>query len=230
MLLGPLLLQRRTARKKQRQAILLLSALLMLGLSSRSQADINWDEHLSKSYLILSLYQADGSHSRNDFANGLAADGVNADVSRYDVSRQAYQLVAGYRYHSSFAVELGYLDLGEVDVDFDAIVGDASILSNALKNNYPISGEGWTIANRYNYSLNKNILLSAKAGIFIWDGDVNIRGANINTDLKDETDLLIGFSAYYNFHQDYSLGINFDRIFFDNQDVDLFGGNFVWKF
>ena len=185
---------------------------------------------MENGYFGLSVYQADGSQSRGSFVNGLENSGASVTMQTYDVSRTAYQLYAGYRYHDYFAFEFGWLDLGDAKVDLNATTVDTAALNNALSNSYPISGDGWTLSNRFDYPLSERFDLSAEVGLYVWDGEISLSGANINPDLDGGTDPLFGIGVAYQVTDNINTKFEFKRLLFDGQEVDLLGGNVSYRF
>ncbi|MFZ5604495.1 MAG: beta strand repeat-containing protein, partial [Pseudomonadota bacterium] len=177
---------------------------------------------LARSYISVSFYQARGSQGSGDFEQGAAADGVVVSLNDYEESRTAWQIATGYRYLDWSAVELGYLDLGETQVDLDA-TGTANNLEAAMSDNYPVTGHGWTLANRFLWEAMPRVTLSGEVGLFIWEGEIDLTGANVEPDLDDGTDLLLGVACAYRITDQLEAALHLKRVFFDDQEVDLPG-------
>ncbi|HEX4939299.1 MAG TPA: hypothetical protein VFX11_11535, partial [Candidatus Kapabacteria bacterium] len=177
---------------------------------------------LARSYISVSFYQARGSQGSGDFEQGAAADGVVVSLNDYEESRTAWQIATGYRYLDWSAVELGYLDLGETQVDLDA-TGTANNLEAAMSDNYPVTGHGWTLANRFLWEAMPRVTLSGEVGLFIWEGEIDLTGANVEPDLDDGTDLLLGVACAYRITDQLEAALHLKRVFFDDQEVDLLG-------
>lgn len=184
-----------------------------------------------KFYIELTGYEANGTHSPNDIVSGMADDGVTATVTNFDDIRSANQFTAGYYYNAHNAVELGYLDLGKVDFDLDVPPTDVSLVSTAIGDNFPISGKGWTLSNRYRYLIVPDLEGSVEAGVYIWEGDINVSNQAFEASLEDVdgAEFLFGFGFHYWFHEDLSAQLHIKRIVFNNQEVDLVGLGVSWK-
>ncbi len=230
LMLGALMLGRRALRVQSVKtrglgAILLATGLLGLLPAQNTQA-VDWSalqaDAQEHGYLMLSLYQAKGSQGASDFERGAASDGVTVQLNQYDESRTAWQIGAGYRYHDWMAAEFGFLDLGDTTVNLDAS-GTPNQLEAAVSEHYPISAYGWTFANRFLWEVMPRVTLSAEAGLYVWEGEINLSGANIDPDLGDGTDLLLGVAAGYRITDQLGAALQIKRIFFDDQEVDLIG-------
>ena len=199
---------------------------LSWGLLTSSNAHADWtqmqDRLQDRGYLGLALYQARGSQSGEDFRSAMAGDDIDIELQRYDEDRTAFQFTLGYRYHHQLALELGYLDLGDVDVNLSA-TGTSNNLQAGLDEHYPASGKGWTLSNRFIWPLQHKLELSAEAGLFFWDGEINLSGADVRPDLEGGTDWLLGLGVHYNVLPNITLGGVIRRIKLDDQHVDLLG-------
>ncbi|WP_346838991.1 OmpA family protein [Microbulbifer sp. SAOS-129_SWC] len=180
-------------------------------------------------YLALNIHQAAGSQTAGDFRRTMQRDGVDVAISDYDVRRPAWQLALGYRYHPRMAVELGYLDLGNVSFDFNAEAVDATSLTRTLDSNLPFTGSGWTLANRFELPLGR-WRASASAGLYFWSDDPDTGDQAITPGSRNGTDPLIGLQAAWPLTDRVELGLQYHRLFLDKQDVDLWGGGVIWRF
>ena len=179
-------------------------------------------------YLAADIYQASGGQTAREFSSAMQRDGVDVAISDYDVHRPAWQLALGYRYHPRMAVEIGYLDLGEVSFSFDAEAADTATLTSALDNNLPFSGSGWTLANRFDLPLGQ-WRASASAGLYSWSDDPDVGDRSIDPGSRSGTDPLIGLDAAWPLSEHVELGLQYRRLFLDDQDVDLWGGRLAWR-
>ncbi len=222
--------QRSTGEWRSRaagMALLLGVGLLALPTQQAQALDLNFEP--DNAYVGFQLYQARGSQGKQDFVRDMARDDVDVTLHRYDVSRTAYQLLVGYQYHPRLAVEFGYLDLGDVTVDIAATASPRN-LESALENNYPVTGEGWTLANQFLWPLQDQINLSAELGLFWWDGEVDISGADVSPDLDSALDPLLGIGVHYRLHQRIELGARLKRLWMEGQTVDLLGLDIRYQF
>ncbi len=203
---------------------LALPLLLLLPLESKA---FDWDSVTSniesRSYLGFDMYRVISSQSESDFVNGLASDGVTVDIDSYDENRTGYQFTVGYRYLDWSAIELGYLDLGKVNVDLSATTTNTEVLENSFNDHYPVTGQGWTLGNRVEAEPLNHVIVFGEVGVFFWESDIDVDGVNIEGDDSGESDLYMGFGAGYRFNDHFTLDLKLRRIFVEQQDVDLMG-------
>jgi hypothetical protein len=72
--------------------------------------------------------------------------------------------------------------------------------------------------------------LSTEAGVFIWDGKINVANNQLNLDYNSQTDLLFGFRLDYELITQVSLGVSLQHLAFDQQGLDLFGVSARYEF
>ncbi|WP_431685641.1 tandem-95 repeat protein [Hahella sp. NBU794] len=230
-LLGLSILSRRYLQL--RASVLAAFLMVSLGAPDVSQA-ADWEAMkgrlMDRGYLEFGAYHASGSQEAGEFKRGLESEDVTVSINNYDVSRYGYQFLAGYRYHPYMAAEIGFLDLGNVKVSMSASALTSEALKNAVEKHYPVSGSGWTLSNRFLWPVREQITLSAEVGLFLWEGDIQLSGADINPDLKGDTDPILGLGLNYRLHKNIDASIRLKRAFFDGQHVDLMGVGAVWRF
>jgi len=226
LIFGATLFLRRRTRSAPHLALALLASTGASLLPVQNAEAFEWDEAKQQlqehGYAALAFYRAKGSQGEADFQQGMAASGVNVTLGTYDTTRTAYQFTLGYGYHPHLALELGFLDLGDVRVDMSA-TGTPDNLRAGLEQHYPVSSEGFTLSNRFLWPVQQQTTLSAEVGLYRWDGKIDISGATVEPDLDGGTDFLLGVAAQYNVTDQFAISAHMKRIFFDDQDVDLFG-------
>jgi hypothetical protein len=200
------------------------SVLVLLPLQSQAQDWTSVQQTLKdRSYVEVSMYRVTSSQGEQDFRDGLASDGFTVNMEEYDVDRSGYQFVLGYRYLDWSSLEVGYLDLGNVDVNFSTLAASTSDLEKSLNKHYPVTGQGLTLGNRFQAEPAPGITVFGEAGLFFWKQDIDISGANIEGDDDSETDVFMGFGAGYQLDEHLSLSLKLRRILVEDQDVDLLG-------
>ncbi|AZZ92667.1 tandem-95 repeat protein [Hahella sp. KA22] len=230
-LLGLSILSRRCL--PLRASVLAVFLVVSLGAPDASQA-ADWETMKARlqerGYLEFGAYHVSGSQEAGEFKRGLENEDVTVSINNYDVSRYGYQFLAGYRYHEHMAAEIGFLDLGNVKVSMSASALTPGALEDAVEKNYPVSGSGWTLSNRFFWPVREKITLSAEVGLFLWEGDIQLSGADINPDLKGDTDPLLGLGLNYRLHKNIDASVRLKRAFFDGQHADLMGVGVIWRF
>lgn len=108
-----------------------------------------------------------------------------------DDTDQSWNIFAGYQFHPNIAVEVGYVDLG--DVKAAGAIGGAPVNVRGEAEAFELVGVG-------SYLVAPNISIYARVGVFRWDqkGGARIGGAPFRT--SDEgTDFTGGIGAQYRF-------------------------------
>lgn len=153
-------------------------------------------------YVAARLGFADTGISRFDLESDFAARGINATVTAVDEERATFEIAAGYAVSKRWAVEAGYLDLGEVKVSFDA-----PQLAEGLAYVHPSSGDGYVVSGLYRQPLLERVELLARVGVFDWEAAYATENEETRIDRAriDGRDWLLGLGAEYSFAPTWAL-------------------------
>ena len=172
--------------------------------------------------------------SSADVAADLTRAGfAGGEVSVDNDSRDAYRVFGGYRLTPNWSVELGYADLGEASARTTASVpvGLAQAYAQAVLDALPTSAEGVEASLGYHFPVTRELALSARAGLWRWDGDADARfGSQKLSNSREGTDAVYGLGADWAVNAGWTLGFEADRYRVDGEDLDLLGLNlkFAW--
>lgn len=113
--------------------------------------------------------ESDLSFSESDVVSALA-DGSNLSAS-IDDSDTSYQFVIGHQFSEYFALEGGYLDLGEITVSASSDGSGSTLPAGTAK----VTGEadGFTFGAKGILPITKNFSVYGKAGAFRWESDLD---------------------------------------------------------
>jgi VCBS repeat-containing protein len=188
-------------------------------VASATQADT-----LEKTFIRVDVYQVEGNVDAGDFNQRMARNGFDYRVTKYDVERTGYQVALGYQFTDVAYVELGYLDLGNVSVNL-SVGGDENqpAFGEAMARYYPRTADGGTLVFGARLPLTEHWYLSPEVGIFVWQGDIEVNGAQFALDYDNNTDLLVGLRLDYQFSKHFGLGAGVKAIRFNDQQVELWG-------
>ena len=212
--------------------LVLLGGLLMLkrikptwiALVALIAASVNTQAAGSKGfYLRADIAGVTSSQEANDFSSALAADGYKFTMDGYDASRFGFQLALGLEWERHLYTELGYLDLGDVEVDL-TLDGetDLSSFSQDFAANYPLSAEGLTLVQGLTLTPDAPIKVSAEVGVFVWRSEIGIDQQVFAVDDDEGEDLLVGIKLDVPMSEKFGFGLGLRRIYFDDQEADLF--------
>ena len=112
-----------------------------------------------------------------------------------------YKILAGYQFNKTWAIEVGYVDLGKITADTTA-TGPAATYRQESE------GKGWSLDGVGTLQMGEKTKLFAKLGAFRWDMDsrcVKLSGTgscNAPTDRSASgTDLKYGVGFKYDFNK-----------------------------
>lgn len=189
----------RRVRRVSRAACAALAAVMAFA-HPIAYADRGFDR--GSLYVAARLGFADTGISRFDLESDFAARGINATVTAVDEERATFEIAAGYAVSKRWAVEAGYLDLGEVKVSFDA-----PQLAEGLAYVHPSSGDGYVVSGLYRQPLLERVELLARVGVFDWEAAYATENEETRIDRAriDGRDWLLGLGAEYSFAPTWAL-------------------------
>lgn len=219
LLLGSLVVFKRVKPKH-------LVAIVLAVVSINAQASA-----LENTYLRVDIFTAKSSQSEGDFKGALTKAGHKFTTNSYDESRTGYQLALGYQWSELTYTEVGYLDLGDVEVNL-TLAGDTNLVAFArdFAKNYPITATGATLVQGLSFKAGSMVTLSAEAGAYIWKGEIELDNATFALEDDDGVDPLAGLKIDFALGDAFSLGLSGRRIFFGDQDVDLYAVTSTFRF
>ena len=169
-------------------------------------------EWWSDVYLSAAVGLAHTGAGRSDMRDAFAANGISATVQDVENQRFGGSIGLGYPIDDIWSVELAYLDLGEVVVDFSA-----PGVQPDLAEVHPESGAGLSLSALYQRPLGGDLQLRARLGLFAWDGDYGtLHGTSPVDSASDSgTDLFWGIGAGYRIDARWAVNLEFQRYDFD---------------
>ena len=163
------------------------------------------------------------SQEEGDFTGALSAAGHDFTVNNYDVSRSGFQLALGLQWERHLYTELGYLDLGDVKVDL-TLDGETDLgdFAQDFAKHYPMSAEGITLVQGIMLTPDAPVKISAEVGVFIWGSKIDIDQRVFTVDKDEGEDVLVGVKFDIPMSEKFSFGIGLRRIYFDDQEANLY--------
>jgi len=148
-----------------------LAALLALAPAGDLQAQSGW-------YAGGGIGLASADYEEADLVGDLAARGWSINTPAVDDSDTAWKLYAGFAFSPVLAVEVGYVELGEVVTEFGATISPSDI--DALLGDtyavHPTLGDGWVAAGVLSWPVvPERFSLYGRAGVFDWQADIDVR-------------------------------------------------------
>lgn len=206
--------------KRMRGKSVLLAALF----AANTQA-----QNLQDFYLRVDVFSVESTQDEGEFTAALASAGHEFSVEKYDTDRTGYQLAVGYSWNQVTYTQLGYLDLGDVEVKLllDGDVDQGAFMRD-FSANYPQTARGATLVQGLRFDLGDRVSMGAEAGLFLWDGDAWVNDVPFSTAEDSGTDPIAGLTLDLPLGGHFTLGVGMRRIFFTEQEVDLYslGGSY----
>ncbi|WP_421841944.1 tandem-95 repeat protein [Marinobacter algicola] len=212
-------------RLRGRKALL---ALALLAGSASAQADSSWfspDRFSASAQAMYVTTSQDEDEFRSDLSNGT----FDPEIRNYGENRFGYSLEVGYRYWHRFSVTAGYIDFGDVDVDFNTQGNDTAALRRAIRDAYPISGDGWTLAQAYAHPVTQRLNARLELGLLRWDGEVDVGNDRLSSDIDAETDVFFGLGLNYELRDGLRTGIQVRNYNVSGQDLMTWGLRFSYN-
>lgn len=200
----------------------------------------------------LSIYQDwmsqdDITSLKNDFASSLGIVNFNGSESAESEDRTAgFKFFGGYRFNENVAVELSYVDMGEVDANSSASGTFYDASNNAYDGDVFASSkasvDAFTLDAILSYPIASFAELFAKGGVYTADttlelnANTSLTTVSFNDSITDNsTGLHIGVGANFRVTDAFGLRAEWERL--DNveanngeSDVDLFSASVIYSF
>ncbi len=182
----------------------------------------------SKWYAGIGAGQSDWDISSSDVNKELAAAGITG-TSSVDETDTAWKIFAGYQHNKYLGVELGYVDLGEIDIDATTTAPTASTV------NVNAEADGFTLSAIGTIPIGDKFGLFGRVGAFYWDVEAKaaavVSGAVATASADDDgTDIFYGVGAKYDFTKNLGVRVEWERFDIDGDDVDLVSGSLLYSF
>lgn len=130
-----------------------------------------------------------------------------------------FSIGGGYNFNKMFAVEAGYIDLGEVEASVPGYTAT-------------VSTDGFYFGPRLTVELSPQVEAYGRLGMLAWDAEYNDSdGFSFS---EDGTDIYFGIGAAFKVSNQVSLGADWTRYTLesdgDDTDVDAFGAKLKFNF
>ena len=174
-------------------------------------------------YVHAAIGDVDLDYDESDLTSDLLSRGWAITSPNVDSSGTAWKVFGGFMFNDYFGLEGGYVDLGDVSTLFTASIppSDVDPLLRDTFAVHPIQGDGWVAAGvvRWPFADDK-FALAARAGMFFWEADVDVRviqGATGSVSGDDDgTDAMWGVGIEWKLNETWSLTADYERYQFDD--------------
>ncbi len=205
-----------------RIAALLCVLATFSSFSIQADSPENNDSHW---YVGTAVGNVIGSRSSNEYRTDLANSGVAVSSLDVDDSRIGWKFNIGFDVSQSVAIEAGYMDLNDVNLEANGELTDVAAFAANGSNIQPNSADGFTLSSIYRYSVSQNFGLTGSIGVFNWDGDFSTRvqpaDENISSDSNSGTDFYFGLGGGYQLFDDVTLSIEWEHYQLDSENAEI---------
>jgi len=173
-------------------------------------------------YLGAALGEASADYSSGDLRGDLAARDWSISEVSVDDTDTAWKIYVGYQLTDLIALELGYADLGEVETRYTTDIPPNQI-DAILQDTYdvhPYLGDGFTAGGALRWPLGDRFFLTARAGVFAWQADIEVKvvsGGQGRVDGDDDgVDLYYGIGAEWRAWRSLGITLEWERYKLDD--------------
>ncbi|MFV7666244.1 Ig-like domain-containing protein [Shewanella algae] len=196
-------------RLSLRLASLPLLLLLAIGVSFNAQA--RWSVNLNLGYSHARL-------SESDINKALPAEVKLTELDKDDF---AWSVALNYQASDAWALQFGYLDLGETSLMLAGSTLDPQALQQSLANLGPQLASGVTAGAEYRLWRYRDWSFSLNGGIFIWESDFSSQWLQQELRYDDSgVDFYWGLGSQYQLSEQWAIRADYRRYMLDRNQVD----------
>ncbi|HDS1197311.1 TPA: fibronectin type III domain-containing protein [Shewanella algae] len=196
-------------RLSLRLASLPLLLLLAIGVSFNAQA--RWSVNLNLGYSHARL-------SESDINKALPAEVKLTELDKDDF---AWFVALNYQASDAWALQFGYLDLGETSLMLAGSTLDPQALQQSLANLGPQLASGVTAGAEYRFWRYHDWSFSLNGGIFIWESDFSSQWLQQELRYDDSgVDFYWGLGSQYQLSEQWAIRADYRRYMLDRNQVD----------
>jgi hypothetical protein len=189
--------------------------------------------------LGVTLGNANGETGAGDLTTQLIERGLDARASSEDDTRFAWQLRLGYLLTPDWGLEVGYVDLGDVETTFTGSALDIDTFLSASSDVHPNTANGFLFSGVYRYPLGRipQLTAEARAGAFIWSSEYDLNGTTRSLKVDENgSDLSFGLGLSWGLDQlellppGMATHLEWQRFDLDDEWIDLFSLGLSYRF
>ncbi|GAB1123331.1 MAG: hypothetical protein WAqPseu_19190 [Shewanella algae] len=196
-------------RLSLRLASLPLLLLLAIGVSFNAQA--RWSVNLNLGY----------SHARLSESDINQALPTEVKLTELDKDDFAWSVALNYQANDAWALQFGYLDLGETSLMLAGSTLDPQALQQSLANLGPQLASGVTAGAEYRFWRYHDWSFSLNGGIFIWESDFSSQWQQQELRYDDSgVDFYWGLGGQYQLSEQWAIRADYRRYMLDRNQVD----------
>ncbi len=175
---------------------------------------------------------ASGEVNTEAFKADLLSSGATEVSINTQTDRLGWQLGLGYRIAPYWAIELGFVDLGNSDVSARIKTPDPAASVDIASGYHPASSYGLSLGTRFMFPISRSLSFIANGGVWAWQSDYSVRSnyAPRAEGREDGVDVLYGFGVNKAFFQELDVRVMWQNYGLDNTDVDFLSIGVTFRF
>jgi OOP family OmpA-OmpF porin len=150
-----------------------------------------------------------------------------------DDTDTGYKLFVGHQFNNGLGLDIGYLNLGEVDLTISGEYDDASAFLDSVRHTYPLSADGFFWAGDFNWYFYDSLSLLVRVGVFVWDSDyrtTSLTSGETTRDSRSGSDRFWRVGGQYDLTTNWSLQASWERFDLGGNDVDFVSAGLMYRF
>lgn len=214
--------------------VFFISPSVMAGEAKYQQNENAMDDNASSWYLNIGAAYTLGGRSTQSLSNEFTQNGITLVQLDQDDSRFGWKVAGGYQVDENLSFELGFVDLGDIDISLTAEISDPILFANSAKRIHPGTADGYTLSAVYRHSVDHNYSLLGRFGVFNWEGKFDIQeidtGQNFGGETITGSDFYFGLGGEYHLNDEVSFSLEWEHYKMDEEDANMWSFNLVYWF
>lgn len=203
-----------TSATKMAVLALVGGAIAAAPVVSQAQGYASWGTDGSY-YLSASIGSANANASSNALEQGLAVDGFTATATLDDTDT-GWRIVGGWQFHDNVALEIGYVDFGDMQYSVNTTTADPDGFVAALAARTPLMSSGYTVGLTATMPIPGmsagSPYVIARGGLYIWDSEETFTGGTTPVRRSDNgTDFTFGLGVGFQVSDEVDVELTWER-------------------
>jgi len=204
-----------SSRKQRKQGTALL-IITLLGCSAAQAAEYKPD------YVGFNYLSVTSDERSSDFQNDLAALGLTATITQTDLSRSGWQPYVGYQVNERLALELSYVELGDVSTQISGSTTDVNSYLNTATVVHPTTASGWNLRAVGQKAINDKFSGQIHIGAFMWSADYRLASANASKSFDDDgVSMSFGLGLQYEVNKQIPIKLGWSQYKLNDANVQV---------
>lgn len=170
---------------------------------------------------IALIYSPQSFSKTKHWLVGVGIGTANYKTATFDANDSLKVFSASYAFNEFFALQAGYIYLGEVK---NRVVADNVI--SLTQDTVSLKAKGYTLSSVLSWQMADRLTISAKLGLAAldvskqWSGGTLVDDVLANDTGATNTNMIMGLQLQYKMTQRIAVGINWDRYQIKDADID----------